>query len=116
MACAYLRGLRCFAWSRETRPKPVKRPERALPGGSARWPDERGLQPPGGVQMVTGPDHPHGGSTGSPVLTAQIVAHRVDKAAVGKLVVPKRLAYLVVAGEAGREIAIPASDELAGVQ
>jgi len=41
--------------------------------------------------MVAGPDHPHGGGTGSPVLAAQVVTHRVDEAAVGELVVAERL-------------------------
>ena len=61
-----------------------------LDGGPGRL-DERGLQAAGGVEVIAGPDHAHGGGGGLAVRAAQVVADGVDEPGVGGLVVGQRL-------------------------
>ena len=67
---------------------PARRKRRRRSGSSAlrgrqRRLDDQPLQPARGVEVVAGPDHPHGGRAGPAVVAVQVAAHGVDQAPVG---------------------------------
>jgi len=80
---------------------------RAGGGGRARWRDEAGLQAPGGVEVVTRPDHPHGRRGRVAVGGAEVAAQRFDQPSVGRGVGRQRIRHGLPSDEPARERLVP---------
>ena len=77
------------------------------------WPDDDLLQPADRIQVIAGPDHPHGGCACFAVIAVQVATHGSDESLIGKPVIGKLLARLSTVGEARGEVLIPLLQDLA---